>query len=278
MTVRISPGILLCMAMSAGGCNPKQAPTQVAPEAGRDTPPPPVPTSFTPPRDSTRTVAVPSDPEVRYHRHLVGVMFDDSTSGITIHAVLLKYQATIVGGFPGRGTRGAYMLQVPDTVTTYRGLQDLINQIGSEVGVDYAFGTTWRGKLVPRDRHPVDGMASDTTRPVMPTTTNWPLESPLLVTVPYNPSLKNFRDVFGIEFDTSTSGTMIRAFLVRFNAVIIGGYGQGTSAPTYVVRVPDPGTTFQAVDSLVAVMGAYNGVRQARAMNYEGSLRLKKSD
>jgi hypothetical protein len=89
--------------------------------------------------------------------------------------------------------------------------------------------------------------------------------------------LKNFRDVYGVLFDDSTSGTGIRAFLARFNATIIGGFGHGTSAAAYVVRAPDPGATFDAVKSLENAMAGYPGVRRAMAMNYEGSLRLKES-
>lgn len=122
---------------------------------------------------------------------------------------------------------------------------------------------------------PACQVAADTSRPVMPTTTNWPLENPLLVTVPDNPTYRNFRDVFGIQFDDSTSGTTIRAFLAHFNATIIGGFGHGTSAPFYVIRVPDPGTTVQAVDSLQGVMKAHPGVKRTMAMNYEGSWRQK---
>ena len=120
--------------------------------ASSDTARPPVPPEFTPPADSTRTVAVPGNPGVRYHRHLVGVVFDDSTSGITVNRLLQRYQATVVGGLPRYGTSGAYILQLPDTVTTYEGLQGVINAITGESGVDFAFGTTWRDKLVPRSR------------------------------------------------------------------------------------------------------------------------------
>jgi hypothetical protein len=95
---------------------------------------------------------VPEDPIVRYHRHLVGVVFDDSTSGITVNRLLQRYQATVVGGLPRYRTSGAYILQLPDTVTTYAGLRSLIVKISGESGVDFAFGTTWRGKLVPRSR------------------------------------------------------------------------------------------------------------------------------
>jgi hypothetical protein len=87
---------------------------------------------------------------VRYHRHIVGVVFDDSTGGATVRRLLRKYQATIVGGLPNWGARGAYVLQVPDTVTTYEGLQGVLHQIGNEIGVDFAFGETWRDKVVFR--------------------------------------------------------------------------------------------------------------------------------
>lgn len=145
----IRPVLWLCVTLVAAGCNPKQPPAAPSPSA-TDTTTPPVPAGFAPPRDSTRTVPVPGDPMVRYHRHLVGMVFDDSTSGATVNALLRKYRATIAGGYPGRGTRGAYVLQVPDTVTTYDGLLGLLNVLDSEPGVDFAFGLTWRGKIVPR--------------------------------------------------------------------------------------------------------------------------------
>jgi hypothetical protein len=37
-------------------------------------------------------------------------------------------------------------------VRTYAGLEALINAIGNEPGVNFAFGTTWRDKLIFRSR------------------------------------------------------------------------------------------------------------------------------
>jgi hypothetical protein len=231
MTVRISRVLWLGMAVGAGGCNPKQAPTRVAPEAASDTAPPPVPTSFAPPRDSTRTVAVPDDPSVRYHRHIIGVVFDDSTSGATVKAVFRKYQAVVVGGMPDWGNRGAYIVEVPDTVTTYQGLQSFIEKVGSEIGVDFAFGETWRGKVVPRGDY-------SATRPPIPDSPSEPDDSAFTAVSPADPRFVYYRRLYDVVFLDNATDAQVLAFFAKYQASIVGG---APLVDIYTVQVPDPG-------------------------------------
>ena len=58
----------------------------------------------------------PGDTAVVYYRTVIGVLFDDSTSGVTVRRVLQKYRATIIGGLRNPP---AYIVRVPDPGPTY---------------------------------------------------------------------------------------------------------------------------------------------------------------
>lgn len=83
--------------------------------APQDTARPPVPPLPNLPSDSTFTVESPRYPrsQLLYYRNIVGVTFDDSTSGTTIRGLFGRYSATVIGGVPGP-VEPEYLLQVPD--------------------------------------------------------------------------------------------------------------------------------------------------------------------
>jgi hypothetical protein len=124
--------------------------------AQQDTTRPPVPQSPALPDDSTRTVPSPSGTAERYYRDIVGVMFDDTTSGTTIRAILKKYQASIIAGgvvFP----YPVYYLQVPDPGGTYAAISSVAKAIDGEPGVFATLIPQWRGRVQIRSRYPNDG-------------------------------------------------------------------------------------------------------------------------
>ncbi|HLB37462.1 MAG TPA: S8 family serine peptidase, partial [Gemmatimonadales bacterium] len=128
-------------------------------QQAQDTSRPPIPDSFTYPADTTLWVApppnVPSDTLVRYYRTVIGIRFDDTTSGITVRRVLQRYGATIIGGLP---RAREYIVRVPDPGPTFDALARLIGAISNEPGVKYAAGVTFRNFVKPYGRYPSDGI------------------------------------------------------------------------------------------------------------------------
>src|SRR6266516_2381421 len=88
-------------------------PNQVLPVARQDTARPPVPPTPNLPDDSTLTVPSPSGRNVRYHRNIVVIAFDDSTRGVSVRRILAKYGGVIIGGSEARD-EPAYYVQIPD--------------------------------------------------------------------------------------------------------------------------------------------------------------------
>ncbi len=116
-----------------------------------DTSRPRLPKSAALPDDSTRTLPSPFGTAERYYRDIVGVMFDDTTSGRTIRAIMTKYHAVIVAGGVA-SPHPVYYLQVPDPGRTYAAIDSLARAIRSESGVFSTYVPQWRGRLKLRSR------------------------------------------------------------------------------------------------------------------------------
>jgi len=120
-----------------------------------DTGRPPIPPAvFFFPAETAYAAVSPADTMAIYYRRVVGIRFDDSTSGSTVREVLTRYQATIIAGSPNVG---AYIVRVPDPGPTYQALEALVLRLSVEPGVDFAFGITFRGAASPQARYPTDG-------------------------------------------------------------------------------------------------------------------------
>ncbi|MGH9258724.1 MAG: DNRLRE domain-containing protein, partial [Acidimicrobiales bacterium] len=125
--------------------------------ASADTGRPPVPTALNLPSDSTVTVRRPGDSVSLYFRNIVGIVFDDTTRGATIRAVLERFGGVIIGGSPSTGRSGAYIVQVPDPGPTFGALDSLLTRIALEPGVRYGTRVTYRGLIFIDGRFPTDG-------------------------------------------------------------------------------------------------------------------------
>jgi len=99
------------------------------------------------PQDTTFTVHRPDDSLSLYYRNIVGIVFDDTTSGSTIRALLHLYHGTLIGGSPYTGSFGAYIVEVPDPGPGFDKLDALLNRMTREPGVSYAYGLTYRSAL-----------------------------------------------------------------------------------------------------------------------------------
>ena len=105
----------------------------------------------------------------------------------------------------------------------------------------------------------------DTSRPAVPSLNNLPPDSTFTVEAPDLPRAQGlyYRNIVGIIFDDTTSGTTIRRVLSRYAGTIIGG-----NPGEYIVRIPDPGPKFVAVESIVTQLYAEPGVALARKVYY----------
>lgn len=108
----------------------------------------------------------------------------------------------------------------------------------------------------------VDAEVPDTTRPVVPASRKLSTvaDTTLVATPPGDTVTIAYRNVFRVRFDDSTSGTTIRAFLVEMQGEIISG---NPNAGEYIIRFPDPGASYQAVDSLQRAIMSRVGVDYA---------------
>ncbi|MBK9066776.1 MAG: S8 family serine peptidase [Gemmatimonadetes bacterium] len=112
---------------------------------------------------------------------------------------------------------------------------------------------------------------NDTTTPVLPST--WvPLEDSSF-TAPVSSAREAlvYRKLVSVEFLPTTTGTIIRAFMTKYGAVVAGGFPWGPRG-SYVFEVPDPGSSLAAVDSLLALMRSEPGVADAGRLYYRDVL------
>src|SRR6266496_569488 len=107
----------------------------------------------------------------------------------------------------------------------------------------------------------------DTTRPPVPTLPNLPSDSTFTVELPGVPRASElfYRNIVGVIFDDTTKGTTVRKVFTRYRATVIGGVPGDAE---YLIRIPDPGPTFAALDSLVARLNRESGVRLASHVYY----------
>ena len=242
-------------ALSTAACPPRPALSVVAADTSR----PPVPAEPNLPDDSAFTVTRPGQALPIYYRNIIGIVFHDTASGLTIRAVLAKYNAVIIGGSPDVGAFGEYIVQVPDPGPTFAALDSLLSRIAREPGVDSALEVTSRDFFDPKGHYPDDGdgVPGDTGRPAIPAY-GFPDDSDFLAINPVDTVLIFYRRLAVVYLDDSLPGSQVRAFLRKFAAEIVGGapYGGG-----YVIQFPDPGPGWEAYDGTIEKMRAEPGVR-----------------
>jgi len=109
---------------------------------------------------------------------------------------------------------------------------------------------------------PVCQLPSDTTRPAIPPYRKLSAvtDTTLVASPPGDTVTIAYRNIFAVRFDDSTSGATIRTFLVEMHGEIIAG---SPNAGEYIIRFPDPGVGYQALDSLQQAIMAWAGVDYA---------------
>jgi hypothetical protein len=140
----------------------------------QDTTRPPVPALANLPADTTLTVEIPGVPrsEELLYRNIVGIIFDDTTSGSTIRGLLPRYGGTIIGGIPGAQE---YLVQIPDPGPTFAALDSIVTRLNAEVGVALARHVYRRWQVDRDGRYPNEGPGAQRTDWVVPTNATRPL-------------------------------------------------------------------------------------------------------
>ena len=111
---------------------------------------------------------------------------------------------------------------------------------------------------------------ADTSRPLVLPLPNLPSDSTFTVEKPGHPrsQLLYYRTIVRIAFDDTTSGPTIRSLFSRYGATVIGGIPSAVD-PEYIIQVPDPGTSIEALNSLLAELEQEPGVKWAASV-YSG--------
>ncbi len=126
------------------------------------------------------------------------------------------------------------------------------------------------------NHYPVEAAIGDTSRPAAPWPGVYPEGEPLLVVDPARPDLTYERTVFHVFFDDSTSGLGVQSFMTRFSARIIGRFTELLPDPNhYLIEIPDPGSEWPQVDSVVAAMRTFPGIRLAGPSGFGSRMRLR---
>jgi hypothetical protein len=115
--------------------------------------------------------------------------------------------------------------------------------------------------LVPHLRLTIES-STDASRPPVPNGAIAPAVV-LEVSSPGDARVSYHRNRYEVRFADTTSGATIRAFLVEFHGVIVGGFNENPAASYYLLQVPDPGNSWSAVDSLASAMARNAGVEWA---------------
>ena len=117
---------------------------------------------------------------------------------------------------------------------------------------------------VANGNKPACQLPDDSTRPELPNTgMTFPKDTTLVNSFPGDTVTVFYRNIFGVRFHDSTSGTTIRQMLQQFKGEIIGGL---PNTGEYIVRFPDPGSGFAAFNALETEINAVPGVEYATPM------------
>ncbi|HXL33970.1 MAG TPA: hypothetical protein VN953_03560 [Gemmatimonadales bacterium] len=246
--------------------------------ARQDTTRPPVPALPNLPADSTFTVEAPgyARAELLYFRNIVGIIFHDTTSGASIRRLLARYSGRIIGGAPGDKE---FIVRIPDPGRSFAALEAMVRQLNSERGVRLARKVYYRwpvyhdGRGASRDITPLPHAHGETARPPVPPTPNLPDDSTLTVPSPSGMNVRYYRNIVVVVFHNSTNGVTVRRILAKYRGVIIGG-SEARDDPGYYVQIPDPGTTFAAIDSVASLIEAEPGVKLVSIPTWRGLIRI----
>ncbi len=113
---------------------------------------------------------------------------------------------------------------------------------------------------------------SDTTRPPIPENWSFPDDSTHVVMFPSDTLLVYYRTMVSVHFKPEASGTSIRAFMTKYQLEIVAGIRW---LGEYVMRYPDPGESWDAVQASIRAMRSEPVVKSlwlAKRRGYQGGV------
>src|SRR5512146_1490796 len=152
----------------------------------------------------------------------------------------------------------------PASLVVVQGMGDGMRGGGSVIALRLIAAVTVHGGWPATCQHRSGTAATqaDTTRPPMPTELNLPQDSVLTVAPSGDPDVRDYRNVVGIAFVENASGPAVRAVLRKYHAVIIGGDPYEGPWGGYIVRIPDPGPSMDALGLLLSRIGIRAGIQK----------------
>lgn len=114
----------------------------------------------------------------------------------------------------------------------------------------------------------LSAQAADTSRPAVPATYTYPMDSLYLVQNPVDTQWVYLRRFAIVAFKKSVTGTAVRQFFARHQAIIVGGL---KTLGDYVVRFPDPGASWSAYSSFVDSVNADPAIRYMTPIAWRGA-------
>jgi hypothetical protein len=107
--------------------------------------------------------------------------------------------------------------------------------------------------------------------PIPPARYFFPEDTAWSVVPPYDTAVQYHRTLYAIVFDDSTSGARIRQVFDQYRATLVAGW---VNTGAYGVRLPDPGPTWAAVDSLLRRLRGEPGVHLVFPLNFREPSKL----
>jgi hypothetical protein len=119
-----------------------------------------------------------------------------------------------------------------------------------------------------------DRVAAD-WRPPLPSQWSEQIDSSDTVVKPSEPAIRYIRNRFDVWFADSLSGPEACRVLKRHKATVVGSAKDASGAGIYTIAVPDPGTNWNAWETLLERLRAEPGFRHVYGISYGGQLRIE---
>ncbi len=225
--------------------------------SGRGGTPPPLPNSTTNvPDDSLHIVYVPGDTIAQYYRTIARVNFRDDATPAQISALLTKYHAQVVGGDTWTNT---YIILYADPGPTWDDVKAKLQLLDAEPGVERAtpFARYEGPPQLDLEVAPTNPPGGDGAGSWPQLTTNLPLLDATRTVVLGGGPDRVFRTDLWLSFTAGLSDAEKATILTSAGGTVLG---VTPGKASYFVRFADPGNSEAAFDSLLARVGAVNGI------------------
>lgn len=237
-----------------------------------DTARPPLPGKYlVAPVDSMLSVTTEEVTGSYAYRNVFLIRFRESASGTAVRALLTELRGDILGGFDSW-----YMVRFPDPGIGLRAVDSLREAIQSSglvptvellplasLSARAGGGPAWDDppcnylrKPGAPSTEPAPECRIRNTRPPIPDY-DYPDDS-MYVTPELEGGWVYYRRLLSVSFLPTATGTEIRQLFEKYSAVIVGGR-HFTGA--YVIQVPDPGASIEALTAIRERIGAEPGVQ-----------------